>query len=120
LNDDKVHELFCEALDQSAQSRVAFIGDRCDGQPEIKAAVLKLLESLNDAGAFMDSPTEVDPPAAVARLSSVVMTEGPPWFTDEPIGPIPNGRPNCGRSVSSFDRVPSGQWNPTTAISSTT
>src|SRR5262245_7087658 len=49
--------IFAAALDKkTATERRAFLDEMCDGKPELRAEVEKLLQASSDAGSFLEHP----------------------------------------------------------------
>jgi eukaryotic-like serine/threonine-protein kinase len=90
--------IFLEALDKADPAeRAAFLDRACDGKAELRRRVERLLEALDGAGSFMESPAITDGPAATGdgpdSLSPGArpILEGPgtrigPYKLLEPIG----------------------------------
>jgi eukaryotic-like serine/threonine-protein kinase len=55
----RVKELFQEALERDAALRPAFVADRCAGDAALKKTVEALLAAHDEAGDFLETPTEV-------------------------------------------------------------
>jgi Tol biopolymer transport system component/tRNA A-37 threonylcarbamoyl transferase component Bud32 len=80
-----VKELLNEALNRAPADRVAFIDEHCAGDTELRAEVVSLLESHEEADDFMETPVvnagNVAPSPAVDRYSG--MRIGPYRVVDE-------------------------------------
>jgi len=54
----RVKEVFLEALDREPPLRPAFVSDRCAGDPALQKTVEGLLAAHDEAGEFLETPTE--------------------------------------------------------------
>jgi serine/threonine protein kinase len=52
----EVTQVFQEAVELSPDAREAFLAERCDGNPEVRAAVEELLRAHDNAGSFGEAP----------------------------------------------------------------
>jgi non-specific serine/threonine protein kinase/serine/threonine-protein kinase len=60
----EVKEVFAEAVELPPGERIAFLDEKCEGKPDVRAEVESLLSSFEDAGTFIDTP--------IARATSLL------------------------------------------------
>lgn len=76
---ERVGELFHSALELPEAERAAFLGEACGGDPELHAAVLRLLGAHGQAGAFLEVPAVVLAAPMLAGSTPGALTQVGPY-----------------------------------------
>src|SRR5437773_7099692 len=68
----RIEEIFSEALNKSPSDQSSFLDGACRGEPELRAAVERLLIAQPQMAAFLESPTVTwpDPNATKPHISN--------------------------------------------------
>ncbi len=86
---NKAKQIFAEALKLPPAERVHFLDDACDNDAEIRREVESLLNSLDDAGSFMEQPAGLENASLTAQ--NKVLEKGKRFGHYEIVRPIGAG-----------------------------